>query len=78
MGEGKNNLGFAEHWARQLGASVRSLERLRGGINNRVFRCGDGNQHWVIKGYAPAQPGQRDRMQAEVDFLRFAAQGGPG
>jgi len=78
MGEREIAPGFAEHWAGQLGASVRSLERLRGGINNRVFRCGDGNQHWVIKGYAPAQPGQRDRMQAEVDFLRFAAQAAPG
>ena len=70
--------GFAVLWAGQLGASVRSLERLRGGINNRVFRCGDGRQFWVIKGYAPTQPGQRDRMQAEVDFLRFAAQAAPG
>lgn len=78
IGEEQNAPGFAEHWASQLGTSVRSLERLRGGINNRVFRCGDGNQHWVIKGYAPAQPGQRDRMQAEVDFLRFAAQAAPG
>lgn len=78
IGEGENAPAFAEHWASQLGASVDSLERLRGGINNRVFRCGDGNQHWVIKGYAPAQPGQRDRMQAEVDFLRFAAQAAPG
>lgn len=69
---------FAEHWASQLGTSVRTLERLRGGINNQVFRCGDGNQYWVIKGYAPALPGQRDRMQAEVDFLRFAAQVAPG
>jgi hypothetical protein len=78
IGQGENAPGFAEYWASQLGASVRSLERLRGGINNRVFRCSDGNQHWVIKGYALAHPGQRDRMQAEVDFLRFAAQAAPG
>jgi len=70
--------GFAVHWASQLGASPLSLERMRGGINNRVFRCGYGRQHWVIKGYAPAQPGQRDRMQAEVEFLRFAARAAPG
>ena len=76
--EGDNAPAFAEHWARQLGASVDSLERLRGGINNRVFRCGHGSQYWVIKGYAPVQPGQRDRMQAEVEFLRFAAQAAPG
>lgn len=78
MGKREIAPGFAEHWARQLGASTRSLERLRGGINNRVFRCGDGNQHWVIKGYSPALPCQRDRMKAEVDFLRFAAQAAPG
>jgi hypothetical protein len=70
--------GFAVHWANQLGASPVSIERLRGGINNRVFRCGDSRQHWVIKGYAPPKPGQRDRMQAEIEFLRFAAEAAPG
>jgi len=78
IGEGENAPAFAEHWASQLGARVDSLEHLRGGINNRVFRCSEGDQHWVIKGYTPAKPGQRDRMQAEVDFLRFAAQAAPG
>jgi hypothetical protein len=78
IGGEANTPGFALHWASQLGASPISLKLLRGGINNRVFRCGHGRQHWVIKGYAPAQPGQRDRMQAEVEFLRFAAQAAPG
>jgi len=32
----------------------------------------------VIKGYAPLEPGARDRMQAEVDFLHYAAQVAPG
>lgn len=32
----------------------------------------------MIKGYAPLEPGVRDRMQAEVDFLRYAAQAAPG
>lgn len=77
MGDEENTSSFAEHWASQLGASVRTLVRLQGGINNRVYRCSDGNQRWVIKGYAPIQAGQRDRMQAEVDFLRFAAQAAP-
>jgi hypothetical protein len=31
----------------------------------------------VIKGYSPAEAGQRDRMQAEVDFLTYAAQVAP-
>ncbi len=78
IGEGENAPAFAEHWASQLGASVDSLERLRGGINNHVFRCGHGNQQWVIKGYQQPLQGQRDRMQAEVAFLRFAAEAAPG
>lgn len=69
---------FAMHWARELGAEPNTLERLCGGINNQVFRCGDGTQKWVIKGYAPGQPGHRDRMQAEQQFLQFAREVAPG
>ena len=69
---------FAVHWARELGADPNTIERLHGGINNQVFRCGDGAQKWVIKGYAPTHPGQRDRMQAEQQFLRFAREVAPG
>ena len=63
--------GFAIHWANKLGSSDLSIERLPGGINNQVFRCGSDDQKWVIKGYGPVIPGQRDRMQAEVEFLKF-------
>lgn len=70
---------FACHWARALNCKESSLVRLQGGINNRVYRCGeDGRHQWVIKGYAPLDPGARDRMQAEVDFLRFAEKAAPG
>ena len=69
---------FALHWARELGEDPNSLKRLRGGINNRVFLCGKGAQKWVIKGYEAAHPGQRDRMQAEQQFLQFASQVAPG
>jgi len=65
-------------WAKRLGASPSSLVRLRGGINNQVFRCSHHHQKWVIKSYAPKRQGQRDRMQAEVDFLRFAEKAAPG
>ncbi len=68
---------FAEHWAAELGARPLSLKRLQGGINNQVFRCGQAGEFWVIKGYGPAKPGQNDRMQAEVEFLGFAAQAAP-
>ena len=70
---------FARHWARELETPESSLVRLQGGINNRVFRCGvEGRYQWVIKGYAATEPGLRDRMQAEVEFLRYAEQVAPG
>ena len=69
---------FATHWAKELGTSEKSLVQLQGGINNRVFCCGEGPNQWVIKGYLPLELNQRDRMQAEVDFLRYSAQVAPG
>jgi hypothetical protein len=68
---------FATHWARELGAKEESLIQLKGGINNRVYRCGIGNAKWVIKGYSAIEEGQRDRMQAEVEFLTYAAEVSP-
>lgn len=78
MADPKGTPAFAQHWANELGAEPGKLERLHGGINNQVFRCDDGRRKWVIKGYTPTQPGQRDRMQAELQFLRFAAKVAPG
>lgn len=69
---------FANHWAQELGTARESLVQLPGGINNHVFRCGSHGQHWVIKGYPSQQPCQRDRMQAEVEFLRYAQLVAPG
>lgn len=70
---------FALHWTRELETSISSLVRLNGGINNRVFRCGENGRHqWVIKGYTPFHSELRDRMQAEVDFLHYAAEVAPG
>jgi hypothetical protein len=69
---------FAIHWARQLGSSEKSMVQLRGGINNQVFRCGKRNCQWVIKAYPSHHLGQRDRMQAEVEFLRYANRVAPG
>lgn len=48
--------------------------QLPGGINNRVYRCTSGATKFVIKGYASCPAGERDRMQSEVAFLRYAAQ----
>lgn len=68
---------FARHWARELNSNEASLVQLKGGINNHVYRCGD-QLHWVIKGYGPLKSGLRDRMLAEVEFLRYAAKVAPG
>lgn len=65
---------FATHWARILGANIETLIRLRGGVNNNVFVCGSGQSKWVIKEFPPQEVGKQDRMNAEVDFLRFSAQ----
>jgi hypothetical protein len=64
---------FARHWAQELGSSHESLIKLRGGINNNVFLCGTHARRWVIKGYPFHQPDHRNRMQAEVEFLRYSA-----
>ena len=63
---------FALEWCRRLGASPDTLEPLRGGINNQVFRCRAG-AHWlVLKGYTHRQAEQHDRFRAETEFLRYA------
>jgi len=67
-----NQPDFAKHWALELGTNPDTLVQLQGGINNRVFRCGSQRRHWVIKGYPSNQIDRRDRMQAEVEFLRYA------
>jgi len=69
---------FAAHWAKELGSSEKSLMQLQGGINNRVFRCGECPNQWVIKGYSPLEQNQRNRMKAEVEFLRYAQLVAPG
>lgn len=64
---------FALEWARKLGTKEESLVQLSGGINNRVYRCGEGVESYVIKGYDPAESDKRDRMKSEVDFLTYAS-----
>lgn len=69
---------FATHWVRKLGGKIEDLAPLRGGINNQVFLCRAQQCSCVIKGYPSQKPSQRDRMQAEVDFLRYSAHVAPG
>jgi len=64
---------FAKYWACKLGANSEEPEKLSGGINNQVYLCRSEHGNWVIKGYPVPKPGQRDRMKAEVDFLRYSA-----
>lgn len=68
---------FALHWAHELGSTSESLLQLRGGINNLTFRCGAAGLYCVLKGYPTQKVGQRDRMLAEIEFLRYAAEVAP-
>jgi len=69
---------FARYWAGELGANVVDLEQLSGGMNNSVFACRSNHGSWVIKGYPCLTHGKRDRMRADVDFLRYCAKVAPG
>jgi hypothetical protein len=64
---------FANHWAHKLGASSYELEKLGGGVNNLVYLCRSKDYKWIIKGYPLPNPGQRDGMEADVEFLRYSA-----
>ena len=68
---------FAKYWADRLGTPVSSLVKLKGGINNFVYRCGV-KRYWVIKGYPSSQSHYRDGLQAEVDFLKYTELVAPG
>ncbi|QNI95434.1 hypothetical protein SynA15127_02370 [Synechococcus sp. A15-127] len=68
---------FAKYWADRLGTPASSLVKLKGGINNFVYRCGV-KRYWVIKGYPSIQSNFRDGLQAEVDFLKYSELVAPG
>jgi len=63
---------FAVFWAKELGQDPESLVRMKGGMNNSVYRCGKEGKFWIIKAY-PSVGLRRDGMKAEVEFLRFAS-----
>jgi aminoglycoside phosphotransferase (APT) family kinase protein len=51
------------------------LEPLAGGANNRVFRVRSPGASYLLKQYW-REPGERDRLEAEFEFARFARGGG--
>lgn len=59
---------------KELNVANHAILELKGGINNRVYRCGSRNNAYVIKGYPKCQHNTRDRMRSEVEFLRFAGE----
>ena len=63
---------FAKHWSKELGSSPETLVKLKGGINNQVFRCGLNGHYWVIKAYLPNECNKHDRIKAELEFLQYA------
>jgi len=64
--------GYVYHWAKKLNLADQTVLKLRGGVNNHVYLCGSGENKYIVKGYQTYPPGTRDRMQSEVEFLRFA------
>jgi hypothetical protein len=48
-----------------------TLEPLGGGANNRAFRARGGGESYLLKHYW-REPGDRDRLSAEFEFMRFA------
>lgn len=72
--EALNPPDYVLHWVKELNVTSQPVIKLTGGINNRVYRCGSATNSYVIKGYQACPPGTRDRMQAEVEFLRFAGE----
>jgi tRNA A-37 threonylcarbamoyl transferase component Bud32 len=62
---------FAQYWANELGCKSKTIARVSGGVNNLVYRCGS-QGGWIIKQYRKPKGGERDRMKAEVEFLRYA------
>ena len=62
---------------RMVGTPVQSVQQLSGGHNNSVYlvRCGSGKQY-VAKVYAKSLPGSTDRMQTEVNGLKFLTSNG--
>ena len=65
---------YVLHWVKELNVANQAILKLKGGINNRVYRCGSGANAYVIKSYQESTQGERDRMQAEVEFLRYAGE----
>jgi thiamine kinase-like enzyme len=68
---------FVMLWSEKLGTDIDSIKALKGGINNYVYKIKSGNRSWVVKGYPALNSGERDRMKAEVDFLKHSARFAP-
>ena len=63
---------FVNYWAEELLGPCANIQKLQGGINNRVYRVSKGAHNFIIKGYPELKAGQRDRMLAEQAFLKYA------
>ena len=54
-----------------------SIEPIKGGGNNRLYRVGSAGKSLLVKQYFRHPGDDRDRLKAEFDFLRYAAQAAP-
>lgn len=56
---------------RLAGASITHLTLAAAGGNSRIYRAETADKIYALKYYAPAAPGTRNRLEAEVAALRF-------
>ena len=63
--------------AKELGANVKNIVKLDGGINNDVYRVDTEQRSFVLKRYPEIGTNLRDRMKAEVEFLQYANKAAP-
>lgn len=63
--------------AKELGANVKNIVKLDGGINNDVYRVDTEQRSFVLKRYPEIGTNLRDRMKAEVEFLQYTNKAAP-
>lgn len=62
-------------WGRSFFGSERrwSSTPQSGGINNRVYLCGDDDKQAIVKLFSACDPSKPDRFKAETEFLAYSA-----
>ena len=68
---------YIAHWGRRLCSRDTKPMQIRSGINSMVFLCRSDSECYILKGYGSRDSGIKQRMLAELQFLRYANQVAP-